>query len=87
MPPWCSVPSASVVHEIVAHTPTRYAAAPCTEARLIGIVEEGQVVGSQPGVMEDDICVAVHVDFHGGSFLVEAAEDQLGHQGPPLPVA
>ena len=40
------------------------------------LAKEGEVVRAQPVVAEEDICVAVHVTFHKGRLLLEAAEHQ-----------
>jgi hypothetical protein len=54
----------------------RHAAPLCTEAGLVSVVEEGEVVCAQPVVAEDDVGVAFHVEIHEGGFLIKAVENQ-----------
>jgi hypothetical protein len=45
---------------------------------LVAVVEEGEIMGAQPVVTEDEVRVAVHVELHEGRLLAEAAQDQAG---------
>ena len=45
------------------------------ETHFIRVVEEGKVVRTQPIVSENEVGVAVHIEFHEGGLLIEAAED------------
>ena len=66
--------SRHVQRKVQAHAAARRAATFGAEADLVRFVEEGEVVRAQPVVAEDDVRVAVHVIFHEGRLLVEAAE-------------
>ena len=73
---------APIEGKVQADAATRYAAALGAEADRIRVVKEVEVVRAQPVVAEDDVRVAVHVEFHEGRLLVEAASSScaVGHR-------
>jgi hypothetical protein len=53
------------------------AAAFCTEAGLVPVVEEGEAVGAKPVLAEDEVSITIHVELHEGCLLVQPAKDRL----------
>ena len=64
--------------EVEAHAAARGAPALSTQANLVLLIEEGEVVRPQSVVAEDEVRVTVHVKLDKGSLLVKAAQDQQG---------